>query len=161
MGNIVVEISDYKSSVNPNIIITYALGSCVGICLYDDHTKRGGMAHIMLPNSKQFTTEQVNRMKFADTAIPDLVEKLRREGANISRLTAKIAGGAQMFAVQQGSPLGIIGDRNIASTKQVLKALRIPIIGEDTGKNYGRTLYFDLATGQVKVQSLNKTTHVL
>ncbi|MDD2217466.1 MAG: chemotaxis protein CheD [Eubacteriales bacterium] len=161
MGNLVVEISDYKSSKNPDVIITYALGSCVGICLYDNQTKRGGMAHIMLPNSKEFKIQKINRMKFADTAIPDLVEKLKREGANITRLTAKIAGGAQMFALQKGSPLGVIGDRNIASTKHTLQAMRIPIVSEDTGKNYGRTLYFDLETGLVRVQSLNNTTNIL
>lgn len=81
MSNLlVVAISDYKYSKNPDVIVTYALGSCVGICLFDEAARIGGMAHIMLPDSKQFTSERVNRMKFADTAIPDLVGHLKRSG---------------------------------------------------------------------------------
>lgn len=162
MSNLlVVAISDYKFSRNPDVIVTYALGSCVGICLFDETTKVGGMAHIMLPDSRQFTNEKVNRMKFADTAIPDLVNQLRNSGANPARLTAKIAGGAQMFKVQEGSPLGDIGKRNTLSTKTVLAGLRIPIIAEDTGLDYGRTIYFDLANGALKVQALNRSIKML
>jgi len=78
-------------------------------------------------------------------------------GADRRRITAKIAGGAQMFKVQEDSPLGMIGTRNTRSVKAVLSELRIPIVNEDTGADYGRTLYFDLQTGNVRVQSLNKT----
>lgn len=73
-----------------------------------------------------------------------------------NRIVAKIAGGAQMFAVQPGSKLGAIGERNIICVKQVLNQLRIPILAEDTGLNFGRTQYFDLATGIMKIQSLNR-----
>ena len=154
---LVVGISDYKMARNPNAFVTYALGSCVGICLYDKHMKVGGLSHIMLPESSMFSKNDINRMKFADTAIVDLVEELVKLGAHKSRLTAKIAGGAQMFEVQQGSMIGTIGDRNVSSVKQTLHALRIPILAEDTGLNYGRTVYFDLDTGIMKVQSLNRS----
>jgi Chemotaxis protein; stimulates methylation of MCP proteins len=158
MNNLlVVGISDYKLSKNPEVIVTYALGSCVGICLYDNRTKIGGLSHIMLPESSMFNKSDLNRMKFADTALVDLVRDLRKLGADIRRLTAKIAGGAQMFEVQQGSMIGTIGDRNVKSVKTVLNSLRIPIIAEDTGLNYGRTVYFDLETGIMKVQSLSRS----
>lgn len=153
---LVVGISDFKLERNPNVIATYALGSCVGICLYDKHTKIGGLSHIMLPESSMFTTSEINRMKFADTAVVDLVQALIRIGADRKRLTAKIAGGAKMFEVQAGSPMGTIGERNINSVKNILHSLRIPIIGEDTGLNYGRTVYFDLETGIMKVQALSR-----
>ena len=154
---LVVGISDYKLARNPNVIVTYALGSCVGICLYDKQLKIGGLSHIMLPESSMFSKNDINRMKFADTAIVDLVRDLVKFGADRRRLTAKIAGGAQMFEVQQGSLVGTIGDRNISSVKSTLQSLKIPIIAEDTGLNYGRTVYFDLDTGIMKVQSLSRS----
>lgn len=153
---LVVGISDYKLARHPNVIVTYALGSCVGICLYDKQSKIGGLSHIMLPESSMFNKNDINRMKFADTAIVDLVQELAKLGADRRRLTAKIAGGAQMFEVQPGSLVGTIGDRNIASVKKTLQSLNIPILAEDTGLNYGRTVYFDLETGIMKVQALSK-----
>ncbi len=158
MSNVlIVGISDFKLERNPNIIATYALGSCVGICLYDNRVKVGGLSHIMLPESSMFCNSEINRMKFADTAVVDLVDALVRIGADRRRLTAKIAGGAKMFEVQPGSPMGTIGDRNILSVKNILYSLRIPIIAEDTGLNYGRTVYFDLETGIMKVQALSRS----
>ncbi len=154
---LVVGISDYKMDRCPNVFVTYALGSCVGICLYDKQTKVGGLSHIMLPESSMFKNNEINRMKFADTAIVDLVQNLVRLGADSRKLTAKIAGGAQMFEVQQGSMVGTIGDRNIVSVKNTLHGLKIPILAEDTGLNYGRTVYFDLETGIMKVQSLSRS----
>ena len=153
--NVVVGISDFKLTKDPNILVTHALGSCVGICLYDNALKMGGLAHIMLPDSSQFASTQINRMKFADTAIADLLKALQLFGSDTRRVTAKIAGGAQMFAVQENSTIGSIGARNIQSVKKALKEYRISIIAEDTGLNYGRTVYFDLNTGIMKIQSLN------
>ncbi len=154
---LVVGISDYKLARCPNVFVTYALGSCVGICLYDKQLKIGGLSHIMLPESNMFNQKDINRMKFADTAIVDLAQGLVKLGADRRRLTAKIAGGAQMFEVQQGSLVGTIGDRNVVSVKNTLQRLMIPIIAEDTGSNYGRTVYFDLETGIMKVQSLSRS----
>ena len=154
---LVVGISDYKLARCPNVFVTYALGSCVGICLYDKQAKVGGLSHIMLPESNMFKNNEINRMKFADTAIVDLVQNLVKLGADRRKLTAKIAGGAQMFEVQQGSLVGTIGDRNIVSVKNTLHELKIPILAEDTGLNYGRTVYFDLDTGIMKVQSLSRS----
>jgi len=154
---IIVGISDYKWSKSPDVLVTHALGSCVGICLYDRVLKIGGLAHIMLPDSTMFASQEINRMKFADTAIVDLIHKLRENGADAARLTAKIAGGAQMFAVQAGSAIGAIGERNVTSVREALRSARVPIIAEDTGLNYGRTVYFDLDTGVMRVQSLNRS----
>lgn len=92
---LVVGISDYVVSKNPNVLVTYALGSCVGICLYDSRLQIGGLSHIMLPDSSQFAHQEINRMKFADTAIVDMVKEMLRLGCDLHRLTAKIAGGAK------------------------------------------------------------------
>ncbi|MDI3536486.1 MAG: chemotaxis protein CheD [Eubacteriaceae bacterium] len=153
---ITVGISDYKASKAPHTIVTFALGSCVGICLYDRVTKIGGLSHIMLPDSRSFSNREINRKKFADTAIPDMVNEMRRMGVGNNRIVAKIAGGAQMFEVQPGSKIGAVGERNVESVKRELARLRIAIIAEDTGLNFGRTQYFDLETGVMKIQSLNR-----
>ncbi len=157
----VVGISDYKVVKNEGILVTYALGSCVGICIYDSRSKVGGLSHIMLPDSKMFAGTQINRMKFADTAIVDMLEEMKKMGAVERNCVAKIAGGAQMFRTSANSNLGNIGERNVGSVKNVLGELRIPIVVEDIGKNYGRTLFFDVSNWSVKVQSLNRIVQEL
>lgn len=159
--SLVVGISDFTVARSPDVIVTYALGSCVGICLYDGIVQIGGLSHIMLPDSAQFSKNETNRMKFADTAITDMVAEMRKLGVDVRRITAKIAGGAKMFQTQPGNAIGSIGDRNVESVKQVLQSLQIPIAAQDTGKDYGRTVYFDLETGKMKVCSLNKCEIIL
>ncbi len=149
MANLTVGISDLKVGKAPDIIVTYALGSCVGICLYDKATGVAGMSHIMLPSSKEHSEKNI--MKFADLAIPELINQMRRLGANPSRLTAKIAGGAKMFAM--ASDTLNIGERNVAAVKAKLAELRIPIVAQDTGLNYGRTVFFRPENGQMEVKS--------
>ena len=154
---IAVGISDYKTSKAPDTLVTYALGSCVGITLYDPVAHIGGLAHIMLPSST-LKANGINgdRMKYADTAIPDLIGDLERIGASKSQLKAKIVGGANMFNTIGTSFVDTIGDRNIEAVRSVLAGFGIPLIAEDVGSNYGRTVYFLLANGMVKVQSLGK-----
>jgi chemotaxis protein CheD len=152
-----VGISEYKTSKSPATLVTYALGSCVGIALYDSDTHIGGLSHIMLPYSSMRSDGFVDdRMKYADTAIPDLIAELERLGAKRGSLRAKIIGGANMFNMSGASFIETIGDRNIEAVRIVLGQLGIPLIAEDVGSNYGRTVYFLLEDGKVKVQSLGK-----
>lgn len=154
MSTINIGISDLNIAKPPNILATYALGSCIGICLLDKSHNIGGLAHIMLPSSKEATKSSDNPRRYADTGIAELVELMKRNGAVQSALTAKIAGGAQMFQTQLET--FNIGTRNITYVKKVLAAYRIPIIAEDTGSNYGRTVFFDVATGVMQVKSVTK-----
>lgn len=152
---IVVGISDFKMASVPDVLITYALGSCVGTCLYDSRLKIAGLSHVLLPESA-ICKDDDNIMKYADTAIAALVENMEMHGASRARLTAKIAGGAKMFATAGTG----MGERNIAAVKNELSKLNIPIIGEDTGSNYGRTVEFHPEDGVVLVKSVlhgNKT----
>lgn len=153
---ITVGISDLKVAKNEDVLITYALGSCVGICLYDRLAKVAGLSHIMLPTSQGFAAVGVQAHKFADTAIPILVKEMERAGAKTFRLQAKIAGGAQMFACNNNSSLSAIGDRNVQSVKAELAKLRIPILAEDTGANYGRTQVFSAADGVMTIKSVSR-----
>lgn len=150
---ITVGISDLSVAKAPNVIATYALGSCVGICLHDKSRSIGGLAHIMLPDSKESANVD-NHRRYADTGIKELVESMLRYGASIPTMTAKIAGGAQMFQTQLKT--FNIGERNVQAVKKVLAGYGIRIIAEDTGADYGRTVFFDVSTGVMQVKSVNK-----
>lgn len=150
-----VGMADYKVGRNPASLITYGLGSCVGIALYDTGVKVGGLAHIMLPDSTQARSTE-NPAKFANTAIPLMVDDMLKLGASKTRITAKIAGGAQMFTFSNMTDIMRIGERNAESVRQVLKKLDIRILADDTGGNYGRTVELRLDTGIFRVKTIDK-----
>lgn len=156
MGNMIkVGMADLNICVSPDSITTLGLGSCVGIALRDPVTKIGGLAHIMLPDSTSIRNN-TNIPKFADTGIEELVRQVVAKGANKTRLVAKIAGGAQMFAFQSKNEMVRVGERNVEATKKKLSELKIPILAEDTGKNYGRTVIFYPETGDFVIRAVGK-----
>ena len=148
-----VGIADLKTTASPNRLITVGLGSCIGIVLFDRALEYGGLAHIMLPDSTQFANV-TNPLKFADLAIPLLVENLQKIGAQKSQLKAKIAGGASMFNFSDKSVVMDIGNRNIISVKETLKKLSIPLVSEDVGGSKGRTIIYDTTKGMVIVKTV-------
>ena len=157
MGEIIkVGIADINTAKDPDVLVTYALGSCVGVCLYDPFNKVAGLAHVMLPSSSLATNGNVTLKKFADTAIRELIILMKYRGANDKFLHAKIAGGAQMFNFSSDTSISAIGERNITAVKAELKKYRIPIIAQDVGENYGRTQYFDASSGIMKIKSAVK-----
>ncbi|EET88902.1 CheD [Clostridium carboxidivorans P7] len=127
-----VGIADLNTAFSPDRIITVGLGSCIGIAMYDNTKSLGGLAHIMLPDSTQFNNV-TNPLKFADLAVPILIEKLEKLGASRRNLKAKIAGGASMFNFSDKSMIMDIGNRNGIAVKNALKEYSIPILGEDIG----------------------------
>lgn len=148
-----VGIADLNTAINPQKIMTVGLGSCIGIALLDKTTGIGGLAHIMLPDSKQFNNV-TNPAKFADLAIPILVEKMEKLGANRRNIKAKIAGGAAMFSFSDKSMVMDIGSRNSESVKKVLKELTIPLMAEDVGGNKGRTIVFSTENGMLEIRTV-------
>lgn len=156
MGKVIkVGMADLNVCVSPDSITTLGLGSCVGIAVRDPVTKIGGLAHIMLPDSTSIRINS-NIPKFADTGIEELVRQVVAKGANRGRLVAKIAGGAQMFAFQSTNDMVRVGERNVAATKKKLAELKIPIIAQDTGKNYGRTVIFYPETGDFVIRAVGR-----
>ena len=143
-NKITVGIADMKMAKDSGMLITYALGSCIGICLHDPALKLGALVHIMLPINME--AGRKNPMKYADTGIRETLKQMEAKGANRSRITAKIAGGAMMFKDGSGS-LGNIGQRNIESVKLNLKKEGVRLLKEDVGGSVARTLLFDPATG--------------
>ncbi len=155
-----VGMADLKVCKSPDGVTTLGLGSCVGIAIRDPSTKIGGLAHIMLPDSTSIRNNS-NIPKFADTGIDELVKQLIKAGASRSRLVAKIAGGAQMFAFQNKSDLVRVGERNVEAVRRKLQQLKIPILASDTGKNYGRTVIFYPETGDFVIKSVGKKDSVI
>ncbi|MDD2221115.1 MAG: chemotaxis protein CheD [Clostridia bacterium] len=153
---LVVGISDQQIAFPSDCLITYALGSCVGICLYDQLKRISGLAHILLPES--FNSGSRNETyKFADTAIAELVNAMEKQGSSRNRLVAKIAGGASMFV---NSTINI-GERNVEAVKRELNRLNIKLIAEDTGLNYGRTVKFSSEDGKMTVTAIGKGIKIL
>lgn len=148
-----VAIGEYCVAESPSTIVTRGLGSCVGVVLQDRVLKIGGLAHIMLPDSKEFVT-YTNPYKFADLAVPALLQELRSKGCD--SVQAKIAGGAKMFAFSSDRPGFDIGMRNVEKVKSVLETLAIPLIASECGGSWGRTVIVDTRTGSVKVRTVGR-----
>ncbi|WP_027625852.1 chemotaxis protein CheD [Clostridium lundense] len=148
-----VGIADLNVATSPDKIITVGLGSCIGIALYDKIKGVGGLLHIMLPDSTQFSNV-TNPLKFADLGIPILIEKMESKGANKRNMKAKIAGGASMFNFSDKSMVMDIGNRNGIAVKRVLNEFSIPILAEDIGGNKGRTMIFDTSNGVVQIKTV-------
>jgi len=151
-GLINVGVAQVKMG-NSTATLRTILGSCVGICIYDRMKKIGGMAHILLPND---TTNGAMPEKYADTAIPLMVNMLLKEGAKRDFMSAKIAGGASMFKFDSNITLGQIGMRNVEETRKILAKLGIPIVDEDIGGSVGRVIDFFLDDGRLKVKAANQ-----
>ena len=150
-----VGMADYKVGKSPATLISYGLGSCIGVSLYDPQLKVGGLLHIMLPDSKQARASD-NPAKFADTGFPLMLKDVLALGAVKSRLVAILAGGAQMFAFQNATDVMRVGSRNAEAVKKLLQANGIKILAEDTGGTYGRTVSIDLTNGAYKVKTIDK-----
>ncbi len=153
-----VGMADLNIVESPGVLLTLGLGSCVGIALYDTEKQIAGLAHIMLPSSKSINNNH-NPAKFADTAIELLIDLMTEKGAIRKNMLAKIAGGAQMFSFKNSTNnLLNIGERNVLATKKVLNGFDIPLVAEDTGGNFGRTIAVYPKTGVLFVKTINHGT---
>jgi len=155
MNRIVVGISDLKVSGNiEDALITYALGSCIAVAVYDPMVKVGGLLHFMLPNS----TLDLNKSKatpgmFADTGIPLLFKSCYRLGAEKKHMIVKIAGGANIL---DNSSYFRIGQKNITASRKIFWKNNVLIDGEDTGGNHNRTVSLDISTGKVVIKNSSR-----
>ena len=155
-NSIVLGMADLMVVSAPVKLITLGLGSCIGLVVYDSFAKVAGMAHIMLPDSRGLhASEKVG--KFADTAVPAIIEEMLKKGATRARIKAKIAGGAQMFSLPgMSAEFLTVGAKNVSETKKRLAAMGIAVIASDTGGNKGRTIEFSTSNWMLKVKTLGK-----
>ena len=140
-----------KIAKGDGMLVTYALGSCIGLCFHDPRLRLGALLHIMLPLNME--AGRSHPMKYADTGIKETLKQLESMGASRSRMIVKIAGGAKMFEVSGGNGLGNIGQRNIESVHAILKRENLRLTGEYTGGTVARTLLFDVPSGQAGIRS--------
>lgn len=161
MDNIIkVGMADLQTAKHPAVLTTLGLGSCVGIALYDPVKKISGLAHIMLPSSLQARNNS-NIAKFADTAIVRLLDEMLKLGASRNSIVAKLAGGAQMFQFADSSDIMRIGARNVVASKEILNELKIRIVSEDTGGNYGRTIELYSDDGRLLIKTIGRGSNVI
>lgn len=150
-----VGIADMRMLRNEGVLITYALGSCIGISFYDPGIRLAALLHIMLPEAGGYSSES-QVYKFADTGIRETLRKMAVFGGNKSRYICKIAGGAKMFEMQGNSGIANIGQRNIDSVKYILSKEGIRVNGQQVGENYARTMSIDVLTGKVKIRTFGR-----
>jgi chemotaxis protein CheD len=161
MATIKVGIAELAVARFPDSVTTLGLGSCVGVAIYDETKRIAGLVHIMLPTMDLAKGTEFNRAKFADSGIPQLLEMMLRAGAIRQHLTAKIAGGAQMFAFSDKADSVRIGSRNVEACKRTLQSLGIPLLAEDTGGNRGRTVEIFSETGLYEIRTVGMDKKVI
>ncbi|HEX7240799.1 MAG TPA: chemotaxis protein CheD [Longimicrobiaceae bacterium] len=152
---IYVKVAHHAVGREPDVLVTLGLGSCVAIVLHDPVARLGGMAHVLLPE-QNLAREVTNPAKFATTAIPLLVGEMAEMGARPERLRARLVGGASMFASLMTTGSLNMGERNVISSRQVLRELGIPVLGEEVGADYGRSVRFHVGKGKVLVTSVGR-----
>lgn len=149
---IIVGIADMQMTKNPDVtLITYSLGSCIGVTLYDPVVKVGGLLHFMLPDSQiDIQKAQKNPWMFADTGLPLFFKEAYQLGAEKKRIQVKVVGGAQIL---DDSGYFNIGKRNYMALRKICWANNILIQAEDVGGNMNRTVSIELSSGKVWVKT--------
>ncbi len=157
MQTVPVGLGELKAAAEKGcVLVCYGLGSCIGLALYDPTAHVGVMVHIVLPDSSLSRGGRTPPGKFADTAVPAAVEEAVRLGAVPSRLIARMAGGARMLHVIGAGNQLDIGSRNASAVREVLSRHGIPLVAEDTGGTYGRTLQLFVGTGRLLVSTVGR-----
>lgn len=150
---IVVKVADLRVGTAGEVLLTVGLGSCVAILLHDAAARVGGLAHVLLP-SPGLTRQDGNPAKFPQTAVPRLLHLMAEAGASPRRVTARLVGGASMFASLASPGTIQMGERNVAASREVLGAHGIPVVAEAVGGDYGRTVRLLVSCGTVEVSSV-------
>jgi chemotaxis protein CheD len=150
-----IGVAAMKVTANKNdLLVTHALGSCLGITIHDPVNYVGGLLHVMLPlSSIDQAKAKENPYMFVDTGVPKLFHKCYEAGADRSNLIVKVAGGA---AFRDQNDLFAIGKRNFIILRKLFWKNGFIISGEDIGGNISRTLFFEIATGRTWIRSGGK-----
>lgn len=157
LDTIVIGMGEMQVSKDPQVVLTcLGLGSCIGLAAYDPVAKAAGMVHIVLPDSSG--KAGVIPGKFADTALPVLIEEMEKLGAEKRRMVVKIAGGAQMSLIAGSASIFKTGERNLEATKIAAAKQGLRISSEDIGGHSGRTLRLYVESGKVSVTTAGTET---
>jgi len=155
---LIVNISDMKLSTDSrDVIVTYSLGSCLGVTAYDPKAKIGGMVHCLLPHATSAMQKaRQNPFMFVNTGVATMVRQLIEKGAKRERIVIKAAGGANM----RNDTLFNTGLRNFESLEKLLESNKVPLTSCDVGGTIPRTLFLFLGTGRVVVRSFGEETEL-
>jgi chemotaxis protein CheD len=158
-----VGLGELKIVRREGILACIGLGSCVGTLLYDVRTQTGVLAHVMLPDSSICNDKDKLDGKYANTAVPALLQTLADVGISKSLLVAALIGGAELFKTVETPAALRIGARNVDKVSELLRAVGVPIVAREVGGSSGRSLYFNVATGklEVKVCGMELRVHTL
>ena len=151
---LVVRVADLRCGLADDTLVTVGLGSCVAILLHDAEARVGGMAHILLP-SPALSRIDSNPAKFPQTAVPRLLQLMAADGAKPRRITARLAGGASMFAALVPPGSIQMGERNLVASREVLNAHQVPLVAEAVGGDFGRTVRFRVCDGRVQISTVS------
>lgn len=133
----------------PERLCCLGLGSCVAVFIYDPVTKVGGVLHALLPKAPKTRPDDT---RYADAGIRILHEEMLSQGASERRLWAKLVGGAQMFR-DLDLKMGNIGKDNVRQARRTLRSLGIRVVGEDVEGHSGRSAYYSLEDGSVRIKT--------
>lgn len=155
MNEVFVNMGQIHALRGTGILTTLGLGSCVGVSVFDSYAKVGALAHVFLAQSRSDKDPNSIPGKYADTAIPALIEMAVKKGARKENLKAKIAGGAQLFSNYGPNSLNV-GKKNIEAVTEHLEKHSIPIVGKDVAGKRGRKMRLFVETGVVIVTSIGQ-----
>lgn len=156
MKQILIRPDELGVSKDEVVFMSLALGSSLAICIYDETRHIGGMAHTLLPKSCSGMIREADKLRFVDSSVQALCDALLAEGAVLADLKAKLAGGARIFSFSETERHKEVGRENILCARQKLQELGIPLTSEDTGENYGRSVYFHTADGRLAIETMNR-----
>jgi len=155
-----VGVGELRAARGTGELITLGLGSCIAIVLHDPVSRTGGMAHVLLP-SPALSRIQDAPGRYPESAVPALLDTMADLGARRERITARLIGGASMFASL--SPRGTLqmGDRNTVASREALAAHGVLVAGELVGGEHGRSVTLDIESGRVEITSVARGVETL
>lgn len=147
-----VGIADLAAGAGTLTLATLGIGSCVAVVLHDAHSRVGAMAHVLLPHPA--LSAQVPRAgKFPATAVPEMVRRMKELGST-GEIRARLVGGASMFPGMLSGTSVSLGVRNVKACREACVANAVPIVGEAVGGDAGRSVWFEVHTGDVRVRTV-------
>jgi chemotaxis protein CheD len=154
MRTVVVGVADFKISTDPlTYLVTYALGSCLGITFYDEKRRIGGLLHAMLPSASLHPGQKIREAMFLDTGIPKVLSSMIRVGAKKDDIRCKVFGGAQLMATDN---FFRIGSKNIDMFYKLSQDLLLDVVAWEISGRVNRTIRLANHTGNVIVKVPSK-----
>lgn len=159
MSQILIRPDELAVSEEGDVLMSLALGSSLAICMYDQERRIGGMVHTLLPWKRQEVSGEGDGLRYVDTSVQVLCDTMVSRGACRQNLRAKLAGGARIFSFSREEGRREVGTENILCARQKLQELGIPVVSEDTGENYGRSVYFHSDDGRLEIETVNRSNY--